>query len=488
MPHHNKKSKMKLSSALTMATFNDVDVDSLDYREAQRQCKSLALPARGNTASLRQRLRDHFSSLTSKPVASYMPRVCFTLPLPDEKSVTVTPSGSPTSSGGMATTPRKVKNGGSSPTATTDQAKNGVHEDATVLELDVKGLLIGTAKEEAEEKGKAAEAKNLTVDDVVASVAVPADGATPNVKVCGTVAGLGSEIDPKENRSVPDVNEATNEKLAPEDDDVGGIFGCAMNEKLALEDDDAGGIFVCAAPANIEHPNFPSPDRNAEARWWSDPQAQAERRAKLIKEGYLKDEALHAAKATPTTRHKLFTIEVDRPLQRQTSTGYFTVIDLEQGSLVVYKNLPDQTVTVEFISTDGNIIVQAEVPEADKAHKQMWGNGGIQPCVVWELFNTAGNIVQNRRYFFWFKNIGEVSILLSHMFPGHLKLATEEFFDAKGRFCEGVYTKPQNRLKNTEDDMDVDDDHIKTRSKFIPEDEAIDKYGNDPYEESQPLF
>ncbi len=256
------------------------------------------------------------------------------------------------------------------------------------------------------------------------------------------------------------------------------------NKKLALEDNNAGGKFVCAAPANVKYPNFPLPDQNAEALWWGDCQAQAESRAKLIKEGYLKVEALHAAKATPT-RHKPFTIEVDRPLQRQTSTGYFTVIDLEQGSLVIYQNLPDQTVSVEFISTDGNIIVQAEVPKADKAHKQMWGNGGMQPCIVWELFNSAGNIVQNRRYFFWFKNIGEVSILLYHMFPGHFKLATEDFFDANGRFDEAVYTKPQNKLRNTEDDMDVNDDHIKTREIFIPKDEAIDKYGNDPYEESQ---
>ena len=157
--------------------------------------------------------------------------------------------------------------------------------------------------------------------------------------------------------------------------------------------------------------------------------------------------------------------------------------------MVVYKNLmSDPSICVEFVSTDGNIIFCAEVPESDKAHKQMFGNGGLQPCLVWELFNTAGHMVQNCRFFFWFKNNGELSILLYHMFPGNIKLATEDFFDAQGRFYEVVYTKPQNRLRKTEDDMDVANDHAKTRAKFIPEDEAIDKYGSNPYEESQTLF
>ena len=96
---HKKEFKMKLSSA----------IDSLTYHDAQWKYNLLGLPVTGTTMSLKPRLCEHFSlklkhaATVSISGSKQSKALSITArPLLEEKSVTVTPIGSPTSSDGMA--------------------------------------------------------------------------------------------------------------------------------------------------------------------------------------------------------------------------------------------------------------------------------------------------------------------------------------------------------------------------------------------------
>lgn len=72
--------------------------------------------------------------------------------------------------------------------------------------------------------------------------------------------------------------------------------------------------------------------------------------------------------------------------------------------------------------------MRAEVPPGKDAHKQLFGNGGYNSCLGWNLYTMAGKKVQFRRHYFWFWNNAELDIALHSMYPNDFELAAFEFF------------------------------------------------------------
>ncbi len=60
----------------------------------------------------------------------------------------------------------------------------------------------------------------------------------------------------------------------------------------------------------------------------------------------------------------------------------------------------------------------------------------------------------------------------------------EEFFDVEGRFY-AEETKPPHEKLRGENEMDVDDEHIKTRRAAFSTEETLEMFGLNPHAESQ---
>ena len=73
------------------------------------------------------------------------------------------------------------------------------------------------------------------------------------------------------------------------------------------------------------------------------------------------------------------------------------------------------------------------------------------------------------------------------MYPNDFELAAFEFFDKQGRFFVEQYTRPPHKMYKEKEDTDLDFDlmNIKVGKQPLSTPEAMNKYGDDPYEESQ---
>jgi hypothetical protein len=236
----------------------------------------------------------------------------------------------------------------------------------------------------------------------------------------------------------------------------------------------------------VKMKNEESPDRLAE------PAFGAERSRK--RDAERKAAALQAAKEDENndpfqeeTRIELMQIQLFTSTQREKAAGFKHIVELGPGFFNIFK-FPESPIFVDFVSAEGKLIVHAEVPPGEDAHKQLFGNGGYEPCFGWNLYNMAGEKVHYRRHYFWFRNNSELALALRAMFPDDFELAAHEFFDEKGRFFAEKYTRPPHRMLRAEDVMDIDVNHIKVATQPLSTPKAVDRYGNDPYECSQSLY
>jgi len=174
--------------------------------------------------------------------------------------------------------------------------------------------------------------------------------------------------------------------------------------------------------------------------------------------------------------------------EREKAAGFKHIVKLGPGFLNIFKSSKSPIIFVDVVSAEGDLIVRAEVPSEEDAHNQLFGNGGFEPCLGWNLFNMACERVHYCRHYFWFCNNHELAIALSAMFPNDFELAAHEFLDKKGRFFAEKYTRPSHRMLRAEDAMDIDVDHIEVAKQPLSTPEAVGRYGNDPYECSQSLY
>jgi hypothetical protein len=250
-------------------------------------------------------------------------------------------------------------------------------------------------------------------------------------------------------------------------------------------DTDEESMLAVGRPVKME--NCESPDRSAEPAYWG------ERSRK--KDAERKATALQAAKEAENndpfqeeTRIELVQIQLFTSTEREKAAGFKQIVKLGSGFFNIFKSSKSPIIFVDFVSAEGDLIVRAEVPSEEDAHKQLFGNGGFEPCLGWNLFNMACERVHFRRHYFWFRNNHELAIALFAMFPNDFELAAHEFFDKKGRFFAEKYTMPSHRMLRAEDPMDIDVDHIEVAKQPLSTPEALDRYGNDPYECSQSLY
>ena len=201
----------------------------------------------------------------------------------------------------------------------------------------------------------------------------------------------------------------------------------------------------------------------------------------------LKKEDEHNDPFQEETRIKLLQIQLLTSTQRKHAAGFKHTVELGPGFLNVFK-FPESSIFVDFVSTVGKLIVCAEVPPGEDAHMQLFGNGGYEPCLGWNLFNMAGEKVHYCGHYFWFHNNCELAIALRAMFPDDLELAAREFFYEKGRFIAEKYTRPPHKMLRVEDVMDIDVNNIEVATQPLSTPEAVDRYSNDPYECSQLLY
>ena len=236
--------------------------------------------------------------------------------------------------------------------------------------------------------------------------------------------------------------------------------------------------------------NKPSPDRNAEPARWRERNAEcAAKREEDEAPSIIEQEDNCKAAVSQSERIELMKIQLFTSTQRETSIGYKHIVELGLGSLIIFKKNFESSIFVDFVSAEGQeLLVRAEVPPGKDAYDQLFGNGGHDSCLGWNLFNLApGKKVQFRRHYFWFRNNAKLGIALHSMYPNDFELAAFEFFDKQGRFFVEQYTRPPHKMHKEKEDMDLDFDlmNIKVGKQPLSTPEAIDRYGDDPYEESQ---
>jgi len=233
-----------------------------------------------------------------------------------------------------------------------------------------------------------------------------------------------------------------------------------------------------------------SPGRNAEPARWRERNAEcAAKREEDKAPSIIEQEDNCKAAVSQSERIELMKIQLFTSTQRETSIGYKHIVELGLGSLIIFKKNFESSIFVDFVSAEGQeLLVRAEVPPGKDAHDQLFGNGGHDSCLGWNLFNLApGKKVQFRRHYFWFRNNAELGIALHSMYPNDFELAAFEFFDKQGRFFVEQYTRPPHKMHKEKEDMDLDFDlmNIKVGKQPLSTPEAMNKYGDDPYEESQ---
>lgn len=166
------------------------------------------------------------------------------------------------------------------------------------------------------------------------------------------------------------------------------------------------------------------------------------------------------------------------------------------GFFELYKCTRTLKTIIRYVNEEGTTKFEGVVPPPEDCHKAIQGNAGRDVCIMWETLNMVfasggttikgalnpSDAVAHRRFFFWFKTLDELKVVLYHMFGQNMELV-EEFFTDTGRFFAAERTQPDHAFVKL-DAMDVDD--VPVRVAYFGDDVTA-SYAYDPRGESQAL-
>ena len=194
---------------------------------------------------------------------------------------------------------------------------------------------------------------------------------------------------------------------------------------------------------------------------------------------------------------------------RSTSRGDFLYLGDGNGtlSIVYFGDDPSNKLHVQYHDVNAKLFFSSKIPSVEEAHNYIKRPDGSGSEFEWDALNErheeGGTTIRGaqgpgatgaRRYYFQFQSEGTLSMVLYHMFhDGYSMNATDlviDFFDSSKLFYKDTKTIPPHtiiKMKN-ENDMDTDDDDTVQAGKPLSPQVAKKVYGNNPYNESQPMY
>jgi len=114
----------------------------------------------------------------------------------------------------------------------------------------------------------------------------------------------------------------------------------------------------------------------------------------------------------------------------------------EDGTLSVFKCSKTGKIVVQYVNSDGKLMLDADAVESDVAKGTLKGNAGDDLAFYWDAVNrhhaAGGTIIKGakdpdksvglRRYYFWFNHAGDLALAVYYIF-GENKELFKAFYD-----------------------------------------------------------
>ena len=188
-----------------------------------------------------------------------------------------------------------------------------------------------------------------------------------------------------------------------------------------------------------------------------------------------------ASTQTEPEKHVVFTLRLNRSVLRSLQNraeGNQNRAIVGTGQLKVLKCIHEhRTLYIcQLIGDDGALKFQADIPNSLEAIGSMYRNVGVQNSFVWHAYDSSGDYVMLRSFYFFFDDGPDMFSTLLHFFGGNDINIVREFL-AGGRFQPDKELLPPHSIVKNEDDMDIESDDEEHAAPPLSKEQEASKYG-----------